>query len=72
VQKEIAALKERLEKRKLREEVADDQGVEKAKKQLVSCLRLHDRRPLDCWKEVQAFKDEVGRLERGFVERVLD
>jgi altered-inheritance-of-mitochondria protein 13 len=38
---------------------------------VVSCLRLNDRRPLDCWKEVQEFKKEVARLEEAFVDRIV-
>ena len=49
-----------------------DKAVEKAKDEMVSCLRKNDRRPLDCWKEVEEFKKEVGRLERGFLGRVLE
>lgn len=26
--------------------------------------RVKGDRPLDCWKEVEAFKDEVNKLER--------
>lgn len=72
MQKEIESLKRKLEKRKVREEVAGDEGVERAKGKLVKCLREKDRRPLDCWEEVEGFKREVGRLERRFVEGVLD
>ncbi len=46
--------------------------MEKAKGALVRCLKEKDRRPLDCWEEVEGFKREVGRLERRFVEGVLD
>ena len=49
-----------------------DKAVEKAKQDVVTCLRLNDRRPLDCWKEVEAFKKEVGRLEKGFLGRILE
>ena len=67
VSKEISALKSKLEKRRKLEK--EDEGVERAKGELVACLRTHDRRPLDCWREVEGFKAEVARLERGFVER---
>ena len=50
----------------------DDKAVEKAKEDMVSCLRKNDRRPLDCWKEVEVFKREVGRLERGYLGKVLE
>lgn len=72
MQKEIEALKRKLETRKLKEEVVGDEGVEWAKGKLVKCLRERDRRPLDCWEEVEGFKREVGRLEKRFVEAVLD
>ena len=72
VQAEIDKLKKKLQARKIREEVVGDKGVEKAKSEVVKCLRENDRRPLDCWKEVEAFKSEVGRLEKGFLGRVWD
>jgi len=50
----------------------DDKGVMAAKDGVVKCLRENDRRPLDCWREVEAFKREVGRLEKGFLGRVWD
>ncbi len=62
-------MRRKLEGRKKLVEV--DGAVEKAKEEVVSCLRTNDRRPLDCWREVEAFKREVGRLERGFVEGVI-
>lgn len=69
VSKEITELKKKLESRKKIEPV--DKGVEKAKAELVQCLRTNDRKPLDCWKEREAFKKEVGRLERQFVEKTV-
>lgn len=69
VSKEIEALKKKLETRKKLEQA--DPRVNKAKEDVVACLRLHDRRPLDCWKEVEIFKREVGRLERDFVEKTI-
>jgi altered-inheritance-of-mitochondria protein 13 len=69
VTKEIEALKKKLEGRKKLEQV--DPELNKAKEDVVACLRLHDRRPLDCWKEVEVFKREVGRLEREFVEKTI-
>lgn len=72
VQAEIDHLKKKLKARRIREEVVGDKGVEKAKSEIVKCLRENDRRPLDCWKEVEAFKSEVGRLEKDFLGRVWD
>lgn len=48
-----------------------DEGVQKARTGVVACLRGNDRRPLDCWEEVEAFKREVARLEEGFVDRIV-
>ena len=69
VSKEIVELKKKLEARKKLEQV--DPAVEKAKEDVVTCLRTNDRRPLDCWKEVETFRREVGRLEREFVEKTV-
>jgi altered-inheritance-of-mitochondria protein 13 len=69
VSKEIADLKKKLEGRRKVEQL--DPAVQMAKDELVACLRMNDRRPLDCWKEKEAFKREVGRLEREFVERTV-
>lgn len=69
VQNEVAELKRKLEQRKRVKEV--DESVEKAKSDVVKCLRDNDRRPLDCWREVEAFKREVGRLEGSWVEKVV-
>jgi MICOS complex subunit MIC19 len=70
VLKEIEALKEKLGQRKQLREV--DKDVERAKEDVVSCLRLNDRRPLDCWQEVKIFKDQVAKMEGKFVERVMN
>ncbi|TKA78506.1 hypothetical protein B0A55_01975 [Friedmanniomyces simplex] len=68
VKKEVMDLRQKLESRKKVESVP--KGVEQAKEKVVQCLRTNDRRPLDCWKEVEEFKREVGRLEARFVQRV--
>lgn len=72
VQMEIEKLKDKLQKRQLKEDVVKDEGVNRAREQVVQCLRVNDRRPLDCWKEVEAFRREVGRLEGAFLGRVLE
>lgn len=72
MQKEIENLKAKLKDRKMKQDVVEDKEVEKVKEKMVKCLRLNDRRPLDCWEEVEAFKREVGRLEKVFLGRVLE
>lgn len=65
-------LKEKLQKRKIQEEVGKDTSVEKAKGEVVNCLRLNDRRSLDCWREVETFKEEVGRLEKEYLGKLME
>ena len=72
VQEEIEKLKGKLKERQLKADIVKDEEVDKAKKKMVACLRVNDRRPLDCWKEVETFKNEVGRLEGAFLGRVFE
>jgi len=67
VHREVADLRSKLDLRKKLERVSPE--VEKAKEELVSCLRTNDRRPLDCWQEVETFKTEVGKLEKAFIQK---
>lgn len=69
VNSDIEELRLKLEGRKKLAELDGD--LAKAKADVVSCLRLNDRRPLDCWKEVESFKKEVARLEEAFVDRIV-
>jgi MICOS complex subunit MIC19 len=69
VSKEVQDLQEKLAKRKKHEQM--DPVVEAARDKLVQCLRLNDRRPLNCWDEKEEFKKAVGRLEKEFVERTI-
>jgi len=69
VSKEVEALRAKLlERKKVRELPA---GVEATRSEVVRCLRENDRRPLDCWREVEAFKEEVRRFEKGWVDKVV-
>jgi altered-inheritance-of-mitochondria protein 13 len=67
VAKDLEDLRKKLNSRKRIME--KDDAVEKAKDAVVACLKVNDRRPLDCWQEVEKFKAEVGRLERSFVDK---
>ena len=69
VSKEVAGLKQKLQSQKKLEK--PDAQVEKAKAELVACLRMNDRRPLDCWREKEEFKRQVGRLEAQFIQRTV-
>ncbi|EXJ81173.1 hypothetical protein A1O3_07463 [Capronia epimyces CBS 606.96] len=69
VQQEIEKLKQTLGQRKVLKELSKE--VESARQDVVNCLRLNDRKPLDCWKEVEAFKREVRKMEEDYVQSVL-
>ncbi|KAH8811399.1 putative altered inheritance of mitochondria protein 13, mitochondrial [Xylogone sp. PMI_703] len=69
VQNELQEMKKKLESRKQIHEVSEE--VERAKSEVVRCLRDHDRRPLDCWQEVERFKIEVRRLEESWVDKII-
>lgn len=66
---EIEQLRSKLDGR--RKLVELDDGVSKARSDVTSCLQLNDRRPLNCWEEVDAFKREVARMEAAFVDRIV-
>ncbi|KAJ5447390.1 Protein of unknown function DUF1690 [Penicillium cf. griseofulvum] len=66
---EIEQLRSKLDGR--RKLVELDDGVAKARSDVTSCLQLNDRRPLNCWEEVDAFKREVARMEAAFVDRIV-
>jgi MICOS complex subunit MIC19 len=67
VNKEIMDLRQKLQARKKLEKITPE--VEKAKEEVVRCLRANDRRPLDCWQEVESFKVEVGKMEAAFIQK---
>lgn len=69
VSKEVEALRAKLEERRKVRQLPD--SVEAARTEVVRCLRENDRRPLDCWREVEQFKEEVRRLEKGWVDKVI-
>lgn len=66
---EIEQLRTRLDGRRKLLDLNED--VAKAKSDVVGCLKLNDRRPLDCWQEVDAFKREVAKMEAAFVDRIV-
>lgn len=69
VKNDVHELRKKLEQRRKLADV--DEGVEKAKSEVVRCLTENDRRPLDCWKEVERFREEVRRLEGVWVEKIV-
>ena len=69
VSKEVEALRARLEKRKQLRQLPE--SVEASRSRVLACLRENDRRPLNCWQEVENFKEEVRRLEKEWVDRIV-
>jgi altered-inheritance-of-mitochondria protein 13 len=70
VQNEISALKKKLDERKKVQDIsALDKEVESARIGVVDCLRTKEGRSLDCWREVEAFRDGVRKLEDSWVEK---
>lgn len=69
VGKEVDALRKKLEERKQIRALPED--VETSRNKVIACLRAHDRRPLDCWQEVDDFKVEVKKLEKSWVDKVV-
>lgn len=69
VAEEIKKLERALGERKVLKDLPKE--VEDARSEVISCLRLNDRQPLNCWKEVEIFKREVRKLEEQFVGKVL-
>ncbi|KAL2121953.1 hypothetical protein VTJ04DRAFT_2408 [Mycothermus thermophilus] len=69
VSKAIENLRAKLEDRRKVRPLPE--SVERARNEVTRCLRENDRRPLDCWREVEAFKEEVRKLEKGWVDKVI-
>ncbi|KAK8073850.1 hypothetical protein PG994_004749 [Apiospora phragmitis] len=69
VSKEVEALRARLDKRKQLRVLPD--SVERARTGVLECLRDNDRRPLNCWQEVENFREQVRQLEKEWVDRVV-
>ncbi|KAH0594379.1 hypothetical protein MHUMG1_07729 [Metarhizium humberi] len=66
--KEVDDMRRKLEERKKVRELPE--SVENARGAVIRCLREHDRRPLDCWQEVEDFKAEVKKLEKTWVDKI--
>lgn len=67
----IEELKKRLAKVPAPGGEGEDGEVVAARQGVVQCLRFNDRRPLDCWAEVERFREVARRREREFVVGVV-
>ncbi|KAL6882842.1 DUF1690 domain-containing protein [Trichoderma longibrachiatum] len=68
VGKEIEELRTKLEQRKKVKELPE--SVDAARNSVIRCLRENDRKPLVCYDEVEAFKAEVKKMEREWINRI--
>ncbi|KAF4124446.1 altered inheritance of mitochondria protein 13 [Geosmithia morbida] len=68
VGKQLDQLRAQLEARKQIRDLPKE--VEGARGEMVRCLTENDRRPLDCYNEVEKFKAEVRKMEREWVNKV--
>ncbi|PVG00302.1 hypothetical protein CPB86DRAFT_782882 [Serendipita vermifera] len=68
LREDIEAVKRRAEKYAQRKHLGGDTAIEESRQALVKCYREHLQRPLDCWREVEEFKKQVGAIEAKFVE----
>jgi altered-inheritance-of-mitochondria protein 13 len=68
VSKQVGELRKKLEERKQVRALPEE--VESARSEVIKCLTQNDRRPLDCWQEVENFKAEVKKLESKWVDKV--
>jgi altered-inheritance-of-mitochondria protein 13 len=68
VGKEIDELRSKLDQRRKVRELPE--SVETARNNVIRCLRENDRKPLVCYDEVEAFKAEVKKLEKDWINRV--
>ncbi|WVQ90889.1 hypothetical protein IAS59_004675 [Cryptococcus gattii] len=65
--RDIDEIREKVER--MREKKNNEsEGVRLARQGVEQCYLTHGDKPLDCWKQVEAFKAEVAKLEQAFVK----
>jgi len=70
LREDIEAVKRRVEKYSQRRQLGtgSESSVEASRQALVKCYRDNVERPLDCWKQVDEFKQQVASIEAKFVD----
>ncbi|VUC30362.1 unnamed protein product [Clonostachys rosea] len=69
VSKQVEQFRRKLEERKQVRTLPE--SVEGARNEVIKCLTDNDRRPLNCYEEVEKFKVEVKKLEQQWVNKVV-
>ncbi|KIM28872.1 hypothetical protein M408DRAFT_23518 [Serendipita vermifera MAFF 305830] len=68
LREDIEAVKKRVEKYSQRRQLGSDSAVEASRQAVVKCYRENPERPLDCWRQVEEFKQQVASIETKFVD----
>jgi MICOS complex subunit MIC19 len=65
LREDIEAVKRRVERYSQRRQLGagSDSSVEASRQAVVKCYRENADRPLDCWKQVEDFKQQVASIE---------
>ena len=71
LQSKISGIKERLGSVPGSTYSEEDDETKRARGEVVRCLSVNDRRPLECWAEVEKFREMARRREGGFVTGVV-
>ncbi|TFK72581.1 hypothetical protein BDN72DRAFT_869491 [Pluteus cervinus] len=64
---DLEELRSKVDKYHDRKDLADFPGLKLDADALVACYRGNPTTPLDCWKEVQNFRQSVSKLEQHFL-----
>ncbi|CAE6503629.1 unnamed protein product [Rhizoctonia solani] len=65
---ELEEVQKRADRFKSRLALEHAPEVKESHAKLLACYRNNSDRPLDCWEEVQHFKEAVSKLEKDFVK----
>lgn len=65
--RDIDEIREKVERMKEKRN-NEGEGVRLARQGVEQCYLTHGDKPLDCWRQVEAFKAEVAKLEQAFVK----
>ncbi|GMK55542.1 hypothetical protein CspeluHIS016_0205980 [Cutaneotrichosporon spelunceum] len=65
---DIEAVREKIERMEKDKKNLETPELARARAEVVACYTNKPQRPLDCWREVDAFKAQVSKLEQQFVK----
>ena len=62
--RDIEEVREKVERMRKDKESKEGPEIRQAREKVVLCYKEKEGKPLDCWREVEAFKNEVSKLEK--------